>query len=397
MATTAQKEATHAATSEWIRQARRVCQQASEGDLEARLLNIDVEGDLGELLHAINHLLDMTDAFVRESRAALEYASQGKFYRRVMLRGMLGSFRGAAVCINQATDEMGQQAAALARAETQKLALADEFESTVSGVVGAVVESASMVQNTAAALAAMAGETSQRATAVAAASEETSMNVQAVASATEEMATSVAEIASKVDESTQVTKVAVEESDKTRGIVSGLSDGSRKIGVVVKLITEIASQTNLLALNAAIEAARAGEAGKGFAVVASEVKSLARQTAEATEDIERQVEGIQRCTEEAVSAIGRIGDTIDRVHDISGRIASAVEEQKFATNEISQNVQQAALGTRETSENVQGMSVATSETSGAAGQLLESADLLADLATRLQDESFHFLKAIRGQ
>src|SRR5581483_3187990 len=141
-------------------------------------------------------------------------------------------------------------------------------------------------------------------------------------------------------------------AEETNGKVQGLADAAQKIGDVVRIISEIASQTNLLALNATIEAARAGEAGKGFAVVASEVKTLATQTAKATDEITGQVQSIQSATSSSAAAIKGIGQTINRVSEISTTIASAVEEQGAATREISRSVQQAAQGTQEVSTNI---------------------------------------------
>jgi uncharacterized phage infection (PIP) family protein YhgE len=165
---------------------------------------------------------------------------------------------------------------------------------------------------------------------VGAASEEASTNVQSVASATEEMASSINEISRQVLDSARIAGEAVEQAQKTNDRVGELAKAAARIGDVVELINTIAGQTNLLALNATIEAVRAGEAGRGFAVVASEVKALAEQTAKATGEISQQINGIQAATQESVSAIKEIGDTIGRMSDIASTIASAVEQQGAA-------------------------------------------------------------------
>ena len=175
-----------------------------------------------------------------------------------------------------------------------------------------------------------------------------------------------------------------------------LADGAEKIGEVVGLITTIASQTNLLALNATIEAARAGDAGKGFAVVASEVKSLANQTARATEEIGTQIGQIQAATKEAVAAIRGITTTIDEVSAIATTIASAVEEQGAATAEIARNVQQTAQAARDVTVNISGISETANETGAAAGHLLGAASDLSKQAERLSAEVDSFVAGIRA-
>ncbi|MCH7943693.1 MAG: methyl-accepting chemotaxis protein, partial [Proteobacteria bacterium] len=176
----------------------------------------------------------------------------------------------------------------------------------------------------------------------------------------------------------------------------GLAEGSQKIGKVVEMISDIASQTNLLALNATIEAARAGDAGKGFAVVASEVKSLATQTAKATEQIAAQITAIQGATDDSVSAIKGITENIVEMDEISTAIASAIEEQGAATGEISNNSQQAAAGTQEVSENIASVNQAATETGAAASQVLQSAGELSKQAELLRAEVDKFLTEVRA-
>jgi methyl-accepting chemotaxis protein len=196
--------------------------------------------------------------------------------------------------------------------------------------------------------------------------------------------------------STHVADKAVAEAERTNRTVKSLADASQKIGQVVELISSIAGQTNLLALNATIEAARAGEAGKGFAVVASEVKSLATQTAKATEEIAGQVAGMQHVTGEAVAAIGNIGATIHEISQISAAIVTAVEEQNAATAEIARNVQQASIGTMEVSTNIAGVSDAAARTGGAANDVLEAATRLSTQAEALRRSIDQFLAEVKA-
>ena len=183
--------------------------------------------------------------------------------------------------------------------------------------------------------------------------------MQAVASGAEELAASVSEISRQASDALTISTQAVQQANETSTIVSGLAIAAQKIGDVVKLINNIAEQTNLLALNATIEAARAGEAGRGFAVVASEVKSLATQTAKATDEISAQIAEVQGTTGSAVTVIEDITQTISRINEISAAIAASVEEQASVTQSISSNMQVAAKGVADIDANMNDIAEAT--------------------------------------
>jgi methyl-accepting chemotaxis protein len=245
-------------------------------------------------------------------------------------------------------------------------------------------------------MSATAEETERQSTAVAAASDQATANVQTVAAASEELSGSIAEIGRQVADSARIAGLAVEEANRTNGQVTALSEAAQKVGDVIRMINDIASQTNLLALNATIEAARAGEAGKGFAVVASEVKSLANQTARATEEIASQIEAIQAATTDTVEAIQRIGGTIGQISEISATIAAAVEQQGAATQEIARNVTEAATGTADVSSNIATVTRAAGETGAAASQVLSAAGELSQQGETLSAEVARFLQNIRA-
>jgi methyl-accepting chemotaxis protein len=220
--------------------------------------------------------------------------------------------------------------------------------------------------------------------------------VQSVASATEELSSSITEISRQVQDSARMAAEAVDQATRTNARVNELSLAAARIGDVVELINTIAGQTNLLALNATIEAARAGEAGRGFAVVASEVKSLAEQTAKATEQIGAQITAIQTSSSDAVTAIRGITSTIGEMNEIASAIASAVEEQGSATQEIARNVQQAALGTGEISANVVGVQQAAGDTGAAAHQVLQASSELSRQSETMRGEVEAFLSNIKA-
>lgn len=269
-----------------------------------------------------------------------------------------------------------------------------KFAEEVKNVVEMVSSASTELQTSAQSMSATAEETNRQSAAVAAAAEQATTNVQTVASATEELSASLGEVGRQVTESATIAKNAVEDARATNEKVQGLSDAANKIGEVVDLINDIASQTNLLALNATIEAARAGDAGKGFAVVASEVKSLASQTAKATEDIAGQVNAIQDATNQAVAAIQGIDQTIGQISDIAATIAAAVEEQNTATQEIAENVQQAATGTREVSNNISGVTQAATETGEASSEVLSAASELSQQSEKLREQVSTFMTEV---
>jgi methyl-accepting chemotaxis protein len=208
---------------------------------------------------------------------------------------------------------------------------------------------------------AAAEQMSSNLSAIAAAMEQSSSTTNIVATAAEEMSSTINEIARNAEKARGIVADAVQQSKSAAGKMTDLGKAAQAIGKVTETITEISEQTNLLALNATIEAARAGDAGKGFAVVANEIKDLARQTAEATLDIKRQIEGVQNTTSTTVAEIDQISSVIEKVNEIVATIASAIEEQNAATKEIAINISQASQGIQEVNQNVGQSSTAAAE------------------------------------
>lgn len=263
----------------WIRQIADVCEQAAQGNLEPRLLHCPDSPELARTVISINHLLDMTDALLRETGAALDHASRKKFYRHVLLRGMRGSFQRTAKQINTSTEQLARDAAEIAKAEAARRTLSDR----VKGIVKGLASTAGRMNATATTLAEMA---------------------QGSADGAEQAA---AKAGSRSPEGRQNLQQAV----------AALNEASRRIGGVVDLISDIAGRTNLLALNATIEGARAGEAGRGFAVVASEVKKLSDQTATATEDISKEITAVRATADLTAVLVSSLGKTIGELKEVS--------------------------------------------------------------------------------
>jgi methyl-accepting chemotaxis protein len=309
-----------------------------------------------------------------------------------------------AVLVFQKSMEREQELQEARRAEEQGKdsrrasleALIRNFGDEIAKVVRAVGGSAQEVKATAERLSVNVEETAAQTTKVANAADEASGNVQTVAAAAEELHASIDEIGRQVTRSAEIAKKAVDETAATDTSVSALSNAGQKIGEVVQLIQNIASQTNLLALNATIEAARAGEAGRGFAVVASEVKSLATQTAKATEEIAEQVSTIQSATEAVVSAFRNTGTTITEMNEIAAAISSAIVEQGAATREIAGNINQAAAGTDQVSNNIASVREATNGNGESATQMLTTAVALSSQAETLRDRVDEFVTAVRA-
>ena len=268
------------------------------------------------------------------------------------------------------------------------------FRERVENLLRTVADSAGEMRATAASLFNASGHTSNRAESAVHTSNEASSNVETAAVAADEMSSSIAEIGRRLNQTTEVVRVAVDEAQVTNQDIGALAQGARKIGDVTKLIRNIAGQTNLLALNATIEAARAGEAGRGFAVVASEVKSLAVQTAKATEDISSQILEVQNSTDKAVEAIGRIAHRMQEIDSYTTAVAASVQQQSAATNEISQNVTSAAGGAKLIVTVLREVAGATIETQDSAQTVLAASESVEKAAANLRSEVEGFLTKV---
>ncbi len=287
----------------------------------------------------------------------------------------------------------------LAIKERQRLSaevLIKAFDRSGQELSGALAAAAVEIEATARDMSNAAADTSSGATSVTSAADRATAAVHSAASAAEQMSASIHEIARSITQSTEVAGRAVEEAKQAGAIMQELALAAQEIGDVIEMIEDVAAQTNLLALNATIEAARAGESGRGFAVVANEVKSLAAQTAKATQDIRGKISAIQTSVGGAVSAIHKIDEIIVQISEIGDSIETAISQQETAANEIAASTHTAAQNTAEVGESILGVDRAAASTDHAAGNVVAAASQLGCHAEALRANIDDFLAKIRA-
>ncbi len=360
----------------------------ADGNLDTHVPYIDYGSEIGQMANSVY-------SFKQNAKERVTLEEEAKANEEVMQRRKEEE-REKREAEQQAAQKLEQEAAAKKERQVQQMSeVTAKFDSSVNQALQALIAAANELDTTANDMAKQAEGNELESSAAASAAEQTNANVQTVASATEELSASIQEIGRQVSDSSQKSINAVSEAEKAATIVEQLNQSSQKVGEVVNLINDIAEQTNLLALNATIEAARAGDAGKGFAVVAQEVKTLADQTAKATDDIAHQVKNIQAVSKEVTSVVKSIRGAIEETNHISSAISAAVEEQGAATGEISRSIQEAYQGTETVSTRVETVQRIASETRTSSSNVQQSSHTLAKYNDELHSLVETFLSDVR--
>jgi methyl-accepting chemotaxis protein len=371
-----------------LRRAAQACHACSQGDMEQRIILPHAVGDMRVLMDSANRLIDVADAYIRESSASASHAARGLFYRNILPSGLNGSWKHGAGQLNRASLQVRENLIRNVREAGNRL------EASVMQTVLQLSSSSIQLVSTSDTLNGIAAKSSTEATALSASTNQTSSSMSTIAAAVEEMTAAVQEISKQVHYASMLSQEAAQEGEAVRSVIGNLVHSSEKIGEIAELINGIAAQVNLLALNATIEAARAGEAGRGFAVVAAEVKDLATRTSEATGQVELYIQQTREEVARTGDAIASILAKVGEVNQASGVIAAAVEEQSATTLEISSNLQRTSGAVQAFADSVDSIAQTSTRTKNAAEAMHESSSTIATASDTLKTEITTFIRSL---
>lgn len=378
-----------AATVGPVKSLEKSLQRVADGDYETPVSGIEFKDEIGTMAKVAEQL-----KVSAKERVELEKKAREDVIRKSELE------RQQAEKEARAREEQARKQTELTRVRDERARHLEEviarFEASIASAVGNLGDASGNMKETAEVMVDVADTTGRKSQSVREESVNMQENIAAVLAAIEQFTASISEVNSQVQNAGSISEQAVVASDEGGQAISQLSDSSKQIEDVVKLIHEIAEQTNLLALNATIEAARAGDAGRGFAVVASEVKSLATQTAKATDEITLQIQNMQSATAKAVGTIGSIGDTIESLNDVMVSITAAVEEQQATTGEINRSVHYTSDGTNQVASEIKEVSEGAGKTGEESSKVMAAAEVLDGLSGEIRHEVETFLSEVRS-
>jgi methyl-accepting chemotaxis protein len=371
-----------------LRAATNVCTQVGWGEFEARAKDYAEHGEIRELMTAMNHMIDRTDAFLREAAASMTAIQNNHYYRRIQPGGLNGSYLRNAGIMNDVIETIMGRVGAFRQST-------DSFENQIGEIAESLLASAGRMTGTAGDMETSATQNASVVTEIAEAAGQTSDRVNAAASAADDLAQATAEISGQIERSIDIARAAVDQVTQGQEKANSLRTSAEAIGEIISLISSIADQTNLLALNATIEAARAGEMGKGFAIVAAEVKDLATQTAKATQEITSSLEEVDSASRETAQSFDTISKTISEIEAITDMISAVSSKQAEATRAIHENVAQTVKCTERVSGIVDGVSENAKVAQAASKTVLQSAETMNDNAGQLTEAVAAFFRSLK--
>ncbi|HIJ61266.1 MAG TPA: hypothetical protein HPQ04_01100 [Rhodospirillaceae bacterium] len=366
----------------------KVLEGGGMGNLEQRLVDIGHGRDpLSRLARAANAVLDAADSFARESNASLKEVTAGRFHRRILVVGMHRAYKHSATTINQMTKNLGIRI-------RENNALATTFRDTVNARITEGADITRATRGDAEEMQTATNRAVAQATEVLDATHATLGEVHSVARSTEDLTLALDKIRDRVTGAATFAEEAEREVDAAQAVITALVEAAKHIEDVIAIITKISSQTNMLALNATIEAASAGEAGKGFAVVAHEVKSLAAQTASATEEIRGQILSIQTSVASAADAMSAIGNTVREISQINHEVDSTVAEQGGSVRAIAGSSAQVRQSVEQAAAAIEQVTLSSKQSAEVAGRLFSRATAGAENAVKLTEEVGEFMARV---
>lgn len=367
----------------------KICRELANGNMESRV-NVNGRVNFVRLGNSINAMVDVADAYIRESKASAEHAAQGKFYRKILLDGLNGNWKLGANALNNSTTQIRQNLINTAQQA------ADNLEASVMKIIESLNQSTDTLVNTGKDLNIIVSRNNQATDSLTNISADTSQTVNSIAAATEEMTAAIKEISAQVQGMSNLALDTERRSTEVRQTLNSLTNTTEQVRKISELIKSIADQVNLLSLNATIEAERAGEAGLGFAVVATEVKGLAQRTADATSNVEDFIKRIRSDVDVTKTSLEELFNDISKASSAAALIAAAIEEQNATTQEISHNLQKTNLIMSDFSLSVVQVADNSKQTSASSEAMTACTKSLLDISQNLNTGIQQFIVKLKA-